>query len=118
MRTSDALGKFGEDLAAEYLQRSGLVIVERNYRCRSGEIDILARDENVLVVCEVKTRSTEMFGSPLAAVTPLKLRRMRRVALAWLADRGIRPSSIRFDVIGIAHSGSGQPTVEHLRDVA
>lgn len=118
MRAKDALGKYGEDLAADYLQRAGLIIMERNYRCRLGEVDILARDENVLVVCEVKTRTTENFGSPIAAVTPIKMRRMRKVALAWVAERGVRPPHIRFDVIGIVHGAGGQPTLEHVRDVA
>ncbi|MFY9331540.1 MAG: YraN family protein [Candidatus Nanopelagicales bacterium] len=118
MRAKDALGKYGEDLAADYLQRSGLIIMERNYRCRSGEVDILARDENVLVVCEVKTRTSEHFGSPLAAVTPIKLRRMRRVAMSWVTERGVRPPQIRFDVIGIVHGAGNKPTLEHVRDVA
>ena len=64
MKVKDALGRFGEDVAARHLERAGLVLVERNWRCREGEIDIVARDGAVLVFCEVKTRSRPGFGSP------------------------------------------------------
>jgi Predicted endonuclease distantly related to archaeal Holliday junction resolvase len=117
MRATDALGRRGEDLAAAHLNDLGLVILERNYRSRAGELDIIARDGDVLVICEVKTRSTEHFGHPLAAVDHRKLRRMRRVALDWVSERGVRPGSIRFDVIGILDGASGSLTLEHLRGV-
>jgi putative endonuclease len=117
MRATDALGRRGEDLAAAHLNDMGLVILERNYRSRAGEVDIIARDGDVLVICEVKTRSTEHFGHPLAAVDHRKLRRMRRVALDWVTERGVRPGCIRFDVIGILDGSSGSPTLEHLRGV-
>jgi putative endonuclease len=118
VRASDALGRLGEDLAARHLQQMGMVILERNYRCRFGELDIIARDGDVLVVCEVKTRSTEAFGSPLAAVSQVKLLRMRRIALAWLKERGLWIRVVRFDIIGILHPPTGRPMLEHLRDVA
>lgn len=117
MRASDALGRLGEDLAAAHLARLGLTVLERNYRSRQGEIDIVARDGNVLVICEVKTRSTDLFGHPLAAVDHRKLRRMRKVAMDWVSERGVWPSAIRFDVIGIVESSPGRPVLEHLRDV-
>jgi putative endonuclease len=117
MRATDALGRRGEDLAAAHLSDLGLVILERNYRSRSGEVDIIARDGDALVICEVKTRSTENFGHPLAAVDHRKLRRMRRVAMDWVTERGIRASTIRFDVIGIIDSAGGRPVLEHLRGV-
>ncbi len=117
MRATDALGRRGEDLAAAHLRDLGLVVLERNYRSRQGEIDIIARDGDVLVICEVKTRTTEHFGHPLAAVDHRKLRRMRRVAMDWLDEREVRPRSIRFDVIGILDSPSGHRTLEHLRGV-
>ena len=117
MRATDALGRRGEDFAAAHLHDLGLVILERNYRSRAGEVDIIARDGDVLVVCEVKTRSTELFGHPLAAVDHRKLRRMRRVAMDWVRERGVRPVSVRFDVIGILDIAAGSPTLEHLRGV-
>ena len=117
MRATDALGRRGEDLAAAHLQALGMVVLERNYRSRQGEIDIIARDGDTLVICEVKTRSTDHFGHPLSAVSHRKLHRMRRVALDWVAERRLRPVAIRFDVIGILDESRGRPTVEHLRGV-
>jgi putative endonuclease len=118
MRAKDALGRFGEELAADYLRRSGLVVLERNYRCRIGEIDIVARDGDVLVICEVKTRSTEGFGNPIQAITPIKLRRLHRLAFEWIRERGVHPAAIRIDAIGILQPRNDEPILEHLRDVA
>ncbi len=118
MRASDALGRYGEDLAVRHLQQMGMVILERNYRSRFGEVDIIARDGDVLVVCEVKTRTTEAFGSPLSSVSQVKLIRMRRTALAWLKERGLWIRVVRFDIIGILQPPRGRPMLEHLRDVA
>lgn len=116
--TKDDLGRFGEELAARHLTDCGMTILDRNWRCRDGEIDIVARDGTTLVVCEVKTRSTVAFGSPIAAVTPRKVRRMRGLALAWIADRGIHAPEIRFDVVGILARAEGRAVIEHLRGVA
>lgn len=117
MRATDALGRRGEDLAAAHLSNLGLVILERNFRSRAGEIDIIARDGEALVICEVKTRSSDHFGHPLAAVDHRKLRRMRRVAMDWVKERGVRPTTVRFDVIGIIEGVGHSPTLEHLRGV-
>lgn len=113
-------GRWGEDLAARHLERLGMVILERNWRCREGEIDIVAGEPetDTIVVCEVKTRSSEDFGSPLAAVTPRKLRRLRSLASAWLRAHEHRAGIVRIDVIGIVLSTKGAPTLEHLRGVA
>ena len=89
MRAKDALGRYGEDVAARHLAEAGLVVLERNWRCREGEIDIVARDGDVLVVCEVKTRRDTAYGSPLEAVTPRKAARLRRARRA-LAGRPCR----------------------------
>ena len=118
MTARTALGNWGEDLAARHLEGLGLTILDRKWRCRDGEIDVVALDGESLVVCEVKTRSTEAYGSPLAAVTPMKVRRLRRLALAWLDCHDTRVSDIRFDVIGIVVSSGGRPELEHLRGVA
>ena len=111
-------GRWGEDLAARHLERLGLVILERNWRCRTGEIDIIASDEDTIVFCEVKTRSSEDFGSPLAAVTPRKLRRLRALAGEWLRAHDHRARDVRIDVIGILLARGDTATIEHLRGVA
>lgn len=111
-------GHWGEDLAACHLERLGLVILERNWRCRTGEIDIIASDDDTIVFCEVKTRSSEDFGSPLAAVTPRKVRRLRALASEWLGAHDHRAPHVRIDVIGILLGRGGTPTIEHLRGVA
>lgn len=111
-------GRWGEDFAARHLERLGLVIVERNWRCRTGEIDIIASDDGTIVFCEVKTRSSEDFGSPLAAVTPRKLRRLRALASEWLRAHDHRARDVRIDVIGILLGRGGHATIEHLRGVA
>ena len=87
MRVKDALGRFGEDVAARYLTAAGLVILERNWRCSAGELDIIAADGPTLVFCEVKTRSSTLFGSPAESVTPVKAGRIRHLALRWLLDQ-------------------------------
>src|ERR1700712_4229384 len=79
----DALGRYGERVAARHLTGLGMVVLDRNWRCDSGEIDLVLRDGDVLVVCEVKTRSSEVCGSPHEAVTAAKLERLQRLALPW-----------------------------------
>jgi putative endonuclease len=118
VRETDALGRYGEDVAVRHLQDCGLVVLDRNWRCEVGEIDIVARDGRVLVVCEVKTRRGTGYGAPVEAVTARKLRRLRRLALRWLEERGIHAPEIRFDIVGVTRPASGDPVVEHLRGVA
>jgi putative endonuclease len=118
VRASDALGRYGEDLAAQRLETSGHEILTRNWRCKDGEIDVVAREGATLVVCEVKTRAGLTFGSPLEAVTPTKLARLRGLALRWLEqETPTWVGSIRIDVIGVLYPPGGTPTVEHIRDV-
>ena len=105
------LGKLGEDLACRELRRRGYAIVARGYRTRHGEIDIVAMDGGVLVFVEVKTRSSRRFGTPLAAVTPLKQRRLTRMALDYLARSGTACVPCRFDVVSVAME-AGRPVVE------
>jgi putative endonuclease len=120
MRVKDALGRFGEDVAAHYLSEAGLAIVERNWRCSAGELDIIATDGPVLVFCEVKTRSSLTFGSPAEAVTPVKAARIRRLGMQWLVEN--RDSSaqywpeLRFDVVSVLRRRDQPPLVEHLAD--
>jgi putative endonuclease len=115
MRAKDAVGRFGEDVAARHLVRSGLVVLERNWRCGIGEIDIVARDGDTLVVCEVKTRRGLRFGSPLEAVTEEKARRLRQLAAEWVRVRGVRPAQVRIDVVGVLARAGDPVRVEHVR---
>ncbi len=113
---SDELGRRGEEVAVEHLERLGLVIIARNWRCREGEIDIVATDGiDRVVICEVKTRSGVGFGSPAEAVTRVKRRRLRRLAQLYLADHLNRWVAVRFDVIGVLCLPGLPPTVEHVR---
>ncbi len=79
MAAKDALGRRGEDVAVDYLEKRGLVVLSRNWRCREGELDVVATDADKLVVLEVKTRSGTGFGAPAEAVTGRKAARIRRV---------------------------------------
>src|SRR5579859_7572853 len=113
------LGSEGERLAAEHLLRRGFAIVDRNYRTRWGELDIVAYDGRTLAFCEVKTRrSGGRCGSPLEAVSRSKQSRVRKMAAGWLRDRGReRPfaSVVRFDAIGVTvDPGGGLVSLEHL----
>jgi putative endonuclease len=114
-----AMGRYGEDLAARRLTEAGMSVIARNWRCRSGEIDILARDGDALVVCEVKTRRAGPFEHPMAALRPRKAARLRRLAARWLADHGgPPPGGVRIDLVGVVLPRRGAPLVEHARGVA
>jgi putative endonuclease len=109
----DILGRRGEDLAVEYLREHGYVVLSRNWRCRDGELDVVATDRDRLVVVEVKTRSSAEFGTPAEAVTDRKAVRIRRVTQAWLAAHRVRWCEIRFDVLALV-ARPGEPVlVEH-----
>jgi putative endonuclease len=114
MRAKDVRGRFGEELAADHLQAQGLTLLDRNWRCDVGEVDIVARDGDTLVICEVKTRSSRRFGSPLEAITPEKAARLRRLAACWVRAHDVRPFAIRIDLVGIVLAG-GEPQIEHVR---
>ncbi len=117
MHAKDALGRDGEQVAAEYLERSGLRILARNWRCSEGEIDIVAAERRVLVVVEVKTRSSTRYGTPVEAITRAKRRRLRRLAVRWLAANGVLFDEVRIDVIGLTRDPAGGFTIEHVRGV-
>jgi putative endonuclease len=118
VRAKDALGRFGEDLAARHLEADGFVVLERNWRCDLGEVDIVARDGSVLVVCEVKTRSSLRHGSPFEAVTERKLHRLERLGMRWAHERGVRPAEMRVDVVSVLRPATGRSVVEHVRGLA
>jgi|SRR5215472_14635793 len=117
MNTKDTLGKQGEQMAAEYLAKSGLAVIERNWRCPQGEIDIVAADNRTLVICEVKTRSDVRYGTPLESITRQKARRLRRLAASWAQAQGVLYDEIRIDVIGVLRTAPGQFSIEHVRGV-
>jgi putative endonuclease len=120
MRTKDAIGRHGEDLAAAHLTTVGLRVLDRNWRCSEGELDIVARERRALVFVEVKTRSSTAFGDPAEAVHPAKAARLRRLALRWLeAHRGqvAYAPQLRFDVIAIVRTPDGRCQLRHLRGV-
>lgn len=117
MRAKDVLGKAGEQAAVEYLESVGFRILDRNWRCAEGEIDIVAVDRHVFVAVEVKTRSGTRFGTPLEAVGRTKLRRLRKLAVLWLNAHGIRYELVRVDIVGLVYEGTGGYTIEHLRAV-
>jgi putative endonuclease len=111
------IGRLGEDVAVRHLERAGLRVLERNWRCRVGEIDVVAMDGDCLVVCEVKTRRSVSAGSPVEAVTAVKLRRLRRLTGIWLAHQDRRFTAIRIDVIGVRVTGGEMLVEQHLRAV-
>ena len=96
-----ARGRWGEDRACTHYRRLGYQIVERNWRCEHGEIDVVARLDDMVVFCEVKARRSDAFGGAAAAVDHRKQQRIRRLAAAWLAERQVRGVEVRFDVIAI-----------------
>lgn len=114
MAFKQALGRWGEELAAARLEGAGLRILDRNWRCADGEIDIVAEDGTTLVVCEVKTRSGPGFGDPVEGVDAAKAARLRRLALRWLAAHGTGWRELRFDVVSVQRSPGGV-VVRHLR---
>jgi putative endonuclease len=94
-------GRQGEDLAAAWYRDNGYELVARNWRCPSGEVDLIVRRGRLLVVCEVKARRNDAFGGPAAAVGWAKQQRIRRLTAEWLATTGVRGVEIRFDVVAV-----------------
>ncbi|MGW1072571.1 YraN family protein [Streptomyces sp. NPDC002537] len=115
-----ALGRYGEDLAVRRLTVAGMRILDRNWRCRYGEIDIVAAEGDALVVCEVKTRRAGVYEHPMAAVRAGKAGRLRLLAERWLErhGRGSPPGGVRIDLVGVVVPDRGAPSVEHARGVA
>lgn len=112
-----ALGAYGETLAARHLGRRGLVVLDRNWRCPAGEIDLVLRDGNTLVVCEVKTRSGVACGTPHEALTPVKLARLRELAARWLAAHDLADREVRIDLVAVLLPPRGASVVEHVAGI-
>lgn len=117
-RQRSTLGAYGEAIAARHLIGQGMVLLDRNWRCDLGEIDLVLRHGRTLVVCEVKTRSSLAYGSPLEAVTERKAARLRRLAARWLAAHELRPAEIRIDLVGVLVRAGAPAEVDHVRGVA
>ena len=112
------LGVRGEDLACAELERQGMQVLERNWRCRPGEIDIVAAEVGdaglALVFCEVKCRSGLGFGHPLEAITFRKMRRLRQLAALWMREHHVKASTIRLDAIGVVRASGQPPSLTHV----
>ncbi len=102
------LGRRGEDIAVEFLCERGYQIVARNWRCREGELDVIARDEDTLVVVEVRTRRGTRFGSPEESITPAKQEHLIAAAQSYLQEAGFEEADWRIDVIAIEIGPAGQ----------
>jgi putative endonuclease len=120
MRVKDAVGRFGENLAVRFLiEVRRCVLLDTNWRCPIGELDIVALDGDVLVFVEVKTRSTTAFGDPAEAINPEKAARIRALAMRWIAERRAthpadRWRELRFDVIAVVRLADDGPAVRHI----
>lgn len=115
MKRNQTLGALGEQFATDHLEGLGWHILDRNWRCRRGEIDIIARDGDSVVFVEVKTRNTLRAGHPLEHVSYFKMRTLRGLAIAWLSAQPEWVPEFRVDVIGIVWN-SGQPVLTHVRN--
>lgn len=117
--TRAEIGALGEQLAVEHLESLGLRVLVRNWRCRYGELDVIAADDTArtVVFVEVKTRTSDQFGGVAEAVTPQKARRLRRLAGLWLATQRGSWAGVRVDVIGVRIGRRRTPEITHLQGV-
>jgi putative endonuclease len=117
--TRAEIGALGEQLAVEHLKSCGLEVLARNWRCRYGELDVIAVDQQagLVVFVEVKTRTSDRFGGVEQAVTPQKVRRLRRLAGAWLANQDRRWAQVRIDVVGVRIGRGPLPEITHVEGV-
>lgn len=114
-QTKQLLGKEGERIAEAYLRKQGYKLVERNYRCALGELDLVVLDRRVVVFVEVKTRTGHGFGTPFEAVESRKQQKMIHAAQYFLTQKGLHQRDARFDVVGISWPGR-DPIVEHIKN--
>lgn len=118
MAWKDELGRRGEQVAAQWFEARGFEVVGRNWRCRSGEIDLIVRRDSTTVFAEVKTRTSVAFGHPFEAITTEKAARLRRLAAEWCRVHGPVPGDVRIDAVAVVDAWSARPQVEHLTGVA
>lgn len=117
VRTKIDLGKLGESLAADYLERRGFRVVDFNWRCPRGEIDLVAFDGEILVIAEVKARRSLRYGHPFEAITEVKLNRLRTLAVLWARHHGFLSSALRIDAVSVLLLPGEEPKIEHLRGI-
>jgi len=111
------VGDKGEKLAEDFLKRKGFNIIQRNYRCKLGEIDIIAEQDDVIVFVEVRTKRTESFGIPQSSITSGKISRITKTALSYIQEKELFDRSCRFDVIAITFpQKSKEPNIEHIEN--
>lgn len=110
-----ALGAYGERVASTYLQHAGMRVLDTNWRCSEGELDLVLLEHGVLVVCEVKTRTGEGGAGPHEAITPAKLERLQRLAERWQVEHAVRADEVRIDLVAVHHPRRGAARVEHVR---
>ncbi len=115
---NDALGRYGEQVAARHLEAHGMTILARRWTCRWGELDLVARDGTTIVFCEVKTRTSSRHGTGFEAVSSRKAVRLRRAASAWLQAHDTEPPAVRIDVVSVRIPRRGAPVVERVSGVA
>ena len=112
-----ALGAYGERVAARHLADRGMVVLDRNWRCDEGELDLVLRDGAVLVGCEVKTRTSLAHGSPHEAVTDAKLARLQGLLQRWMRDHHVHAPDTRVDLVAVLRPARGPALVEHVRGI-
>ena len=115
MNQRQAFGKVGEDLAVRYLKKKGYKVLEQNYTCPVGEIDIIARDKKTIVFVEVKTRRSMSYGSARLAITPRKQRKISMTALYYLKSNHQMDQDARFDVVTV-HAAEGNPEIDLIQN--
>jgi putative endonuclease len=113
-----ALGAYGETVALQHLLGQGMVVLDRNWRCGQGELDLVMRDGDVLVACEVKTRSNGSCGSPHEAVDDVKLARLHELAWRWAEEHGVHPQDVRVDLVAVVRPRRGAAVLDHVRGLA
>ena len=116
-QSRQALGAYGEQVALRHLVEAGLVVLERNWRCDEGEIDLMMREGAVLVVCEVKTRRSALGGTPHEAITDAKLARLQRLGRRWAEARDVVVDELRVDLVAVLQPRRGAAEVDHVRGI-
>ena len=114
MAEKDDLGRRGEAVAAAWFESHGYIVLDRNWRCRLGELDLVLRHGVTTVFAEVKTRTSTAYGHPFEAITAAKARRLRQLAAEWCRARGAGTDDIRVDVVAVIDAWSAEPRIEHL----
>lgn len=116
-RQNASVGRYGERVAERFLAARGMEVLDRNWRCRAGEVDLVLRDGDTLVICEVKARHDAGREHPVAAVSDAKVERLHLLALLWQEDRGVRIEQVRLDVVGVLLPRRGAAVVDHVRGI-